>query len=296
MGRHQLYVFISDLDNTLFESGTLNLRPEDKRAIEHWKENGNEFWVATGRTSQTFQRLESLGIAPDVLIFSAGAGYMGRDKKIIYRGTIEKETTWKLLHLIETEFPRMNYFLDQTDRTKRFGGGTREWRQRRRNSSFPLESAEAFLSSGTGELLRVFCTAPDEAYLSSLAVRIAQAFQGRLLCIHTDKCCADILPCSCTKWLAVKEVLEKYHLSPEACAAVGDDEADEEMIIRCGFGFAVRNAVPQVLESADRVVNSVSEAIAYMNGVLAQKKNLKGARTEPLCYGHLQHQGFFEKR
>lgn len=51
-------------------------------------------------------------------------------------------------------------------------------------------------------------------------------------------------------------MLSHFHVSPKDAVYFGDDNDDIEPIKNCGLGIAVSNAIPSVLEVADRVIDS----------------------------------------
>ncbi len=59
-----------------------------------------------------------------------------------------------------------------------------------------------------------------------------------------------------TKWKGVQHMLSCFSISPKDAVYFGDDNDDIEPIKNCGFGIAVSNAIPAVLEAADQVTDS----------------------------------------
>jgi 3-deoxy-D-manno-octulosonate 8-phosphate phosphatase (KDO 8-P phosphatase) len=50
-----------------------------------------------------------------------------------------------------------------------------------------------------------------------------------------------------------EEMLEKYDVAAENCLYMGDDVIDIPLVMRCGIGVAVNDAVPELIEVADLV-------------------------------------------
>lgn len=50
-----------------------------------------------------------------------------------------------------------------------------------------------------------------------------------------------------------KEMLVEYDLNAEDCLYMGDDVIDLPLVLRCGIGVAVSDAVPELIEVADLV-------------------------------------------
>lgn len=66
----------------------------------------------------------------------------------------------------------------------------------------------------------------------------------------------QIMSLEATKWNGIRRMLSHYHISPNDAVYFGDDNDDIEPIRECGLGVAVSNAIPSVLEAADRVTDS----------------------------------------
>ena len=57
-----------------------------------------------------------------------------------------------------------------------------------------------------------------------------------------------------TKWNGIKHMLSHFGISPSDAVYFGDDNDDIEPIKNCGLGVAVSNAIPSVLDVADRII------------------------------------------
>ena len=66
----------------------------------------------------------------------------------------------------------------------------------------------------------------------------------------------QIMSNEATKWNGIKQMLSHFGLSTGEAVYFGDDNDDIEPIKNCGLGVAVSNAIPSVLDVADRVIDS----------------------------------------
>ena len=66
----------------------------------------------------------------------------------------------------------------------------------------------------------------------------------------------QIMSNEAAKWNGIKQMLSHFGVSPSAAVYFGDDNDDIEPIKNCGLGVAVSNAIPSVLDVADRVIDS----------------------------------------
>lgn len=66
----------------------------------------------------------------------------------------------------------------------------------------------------------------------------------------------QIMSKEATKWNGTKQMLSHFGVSPSDAVYFGDDNDDIEPIKNCGLGVAVSNAIPSVLDVADRIIDS----------------------------------------
>lgn len=66
----------------------------------------------------------------------------------------------------------------------------------------------------------------------------------------------QIMSKEATKWNGIKQMLSHFNISPIDAVYFGDDNDDIEPIKNCGLGVAVSNAIPSVLDVADRIIDS----------------------------------------
>lgn len=258
-------IFISDLDGTLFQSGTIQITEEDLKAVRYWKETGREFWVATGRGKDARQYLKAFGIEPDVLVCSAGAGFVIGEREAEYCGRIVPDTALRIFDYLDGHFPELDYMLDITSGKFHYvqnHAGLFEKRFVRQDKL--QKSPRDYAENPEGDLLRIFCLGPADEYVNRAGAEIEKVFSGLVKCYHTDKMCIDIMPAECNKWNAVEKVLKIRSCDAKKTAAIGDEEADILMLKNCGTGFAMEHAAPETQKAADYIVPSVYTAIKML--------------------------------
>lgn len=69
----------------------------------------------------------------------------------------------------------------------------------------------------------------------------------------------QIMSREATKWSGIQKMLAWFEIDPKDTVFFGDDNDDIEPIQKCGLGVAVANAIPAVLQIADRVTGSNDE-------------------------------------
>lgn len=96
-------LFVSDYDMTMY----INEYIDDKvfEAIKKWKDRGNIFVIATGRNKfSIFEQIEKRDIYFDYLIVNNGALIFDKDRKIIFRESIEENEAYKAIESLYKEF------------------------------------------------------------------------------------------------------------------------------------------------------------------------------------------------
>jgi len=66
----------------------------------------------------------------------------------------------------------------------------------------------------------------------------------------------QIMSRDAAKWNGIRQMLACFGISTDDAVYFGDDNDDIEPIRNCGTGVAVANAIPAVLEAADRITDS----------------------------------------
>ena len=66
----------------------------------------------------------------------------------------------------------------------------------------------------------------------------------------------QIMSVNATKWNSIKFMLSHFDILPEDAVYFGDDNDDIEAIKSCGLGVAVSNAIPSVINAADRITDN----------------------------------------
>lgn len=79
----------------------------------------------------------------------------------------------------------------------------------------------------------------------------------------------EILPLGCSKYNAIKKIAEKLDIKNEEILAFGDGGNDAEMIEKCGFGVAMKNA----LSNIKKVAKDITKEDFNHDGVIKYLKD-----------------------
>lgn len=262
----EITTLICDLDGTLLESGTCNLKAEDASALKRWKDSGRQLWIATGRGIYTKDQLHKMNIDPGIMVCSSGAVILYGSQDPVYQGAISADA----FHAFETwslqSFPRLDYFLDIAESNERYAKMDNGIMQQHfKNRDLKVNPLSAF-DFNKGKLLRIFCKGPSEAYVAKAAEALNTAFAGILQSYETDICCMDVLAAGVNKWNSLSAAMKVCHTDSCHFAAIGDSESDLDMIRSCRIGFTMKESVAAKMYSKAISVSAVSQAIQYLLG------------------------------
>lgn len=96
-------LFVSDYDMTLY----INEYIDEKvlNAIKRWRDNKNIFVIATGRNKfSIFDEIEKYNIGFDYIIVNNGALIFDKERKIIYKETIDENEAYKVIKSLFDKF------------------------------------------------------------------------------------------------------------------------------------------------------------------------------------------------
>lgn len=96
-------LFVSDYDMTLY----INEYIDEKvlNAIKKWRDNKNIFVIATGRNKfSIFDEIEKYNIGFDYIIVNNGALIFNKERKIIYKETIDESEAYKVIKSLFDKF------------------------------------------------------------------------------------------------------------------------------------------------------------------------------------------------
>ncbi len=249
-----------DIDGTLLNSER-KLTDEVKKAIQEATKKGVNIVLATGRPT--------IGVMP--LIKELGLdnehGFM-----ITYNGgMIQNAGTEEVLIQHPLSFED---YLDVELLSRKLGvhfhvqDYERMYTANRDISEYTIN--EAFLTGIPVSYRAVSEMTPDINIIKSMMIddkdtldraiaRIPNSYKDKFSMVKSAPYYYEILSKNATKGLAVKELSELLNIKPDEVMAIGDNENDLSMIEVAGIGVAMGNAVPAVLEIADKITKSNDE-------------------------------------
>lgn len=255
-------IFLSDFDGTLVrDDGTISAA--NVEAIATYRRAGGIFAVCTGRMLASIrQRLQELGLDEGLVVAFQGA-------------QIADIRTGKLLR--DSAFPDADarevvQFMKEENLHTHIYAGSEMYADRRNGL---LEAYEKIcrvhakvepdlLGLMEREHLRVvkalaMCMPEEQEEVHAKFVR---RFGDKYFVTNSSEWLVEIMPKDQTKASAVHFLADYYHVSPEAVAAIGDQENDIPMVLAAGGKFAVANAVEGMKKIAKVVPSCEEDGVA----------------------------------
>ena len=244
-------IVFSDFDNTLYTHDNTSFE-RNLKSIQEFREKGNKFCIATGRNRASLERIwpdceEYL----DYSILDNGAVCLDRQGKELFREMMPPKIVEAIIQMVKEQYGdeevQVVFYYD-----------TKEWQEPGLNMTKLRCWAK---NRATSESI---CNAVNTAYGSHLRSFVARVAMMTSLAWIKDpeqyNSFVDIVPMDAGKHNAVRRLSELY--PSEQVVTIGDDTNDLEMI-REFNGYAMRDSMPEVLETVDQyhIVESVADLL-----------------------------------
>ena len=204
---------------------------------------------ATSRSEKNSEKYISR-IRPDILICSGGAVVKYREQYVLVSDFSVEETRGMISTVREicgdqteiTVDTIDDHFWNYTSKPTMYG---KDWG----------ESTYSDFNRFSEKALKMCVNISDEKLAESLSQNLPECSCVRF----SDGNWYKFARRTATKEFAIRFFCEKSDISLDEVIAFGDDWADIRMLQLCGMGIAVENAIPEVLEVADRVIRNNDE-------------------------------------
>lgn len=247
---------IVDLDRTLLRTDK-SISEETKQALRDWQEAGAQVFIASARPERAITEYrDSLGVTSYTTLNGA--------RTITPLGTMSNVITVKSAEALLKELEAIPGTVISIE--AEFG----------LYSNIDIPIWQPIVTENLSEIVR------REAVYKILASHpelppesLAVSMPDDVYCTVADRKLIQFMGRTATKWNGIRQMLQNAGIPAEQAIYFGDDNDDIEPIERCGFGVAVANALPHVIEKADAVTLSNDE-----DGVAAFLRRLENG---PFC-------------
>jgi Cof subfamily protein (haloacid dehalogenase superfamily) len=248
-------VLACDLDRTLiWEDGVL--RPRTLEAIARARAQDVRVIVATGRMYRSvLPYLEQAGLDEPVICYQGAVVADPSTGAFLRHEPIPLELGREAIRALQDDGNHVNcyvndelYVAEMTPEAQRYAGF----------QSIPIHSVgnlAEWLTEPPTKLVAI--DEPD--VLDDVEARMKERFAGRLYISKSLPYFLEFASPEVTKASGLAFVADHLGFAPEQTVAFGDGENDTELLEWAGFGIAVANAHPRVLEAADWVCPSAAQ-------------------------------------
>lgn len=238
-------LIFSDLDRTLLRDDK-TLSPYTRQVLAACRERGIKFFPTTARPPRALENWID-GLSYDgAVCHNGGVAVLG--DKIIWENGIDPQVTAALLGELCKNFPEKKISAEIAGRLYANFDARDIW-----PGIVYTPSEFDGLPDLPSEKILVEITDPEDvrAYTALLPAELKLTV--------SDGTLAMIQPRGIEKGKAVRSICERLGVSPTDTVGFGDDLNDISLLLTCGQGVAVENALPQVKAAASALCGSNEE-------------------------------------
>jgi Cof subfamily protein (haloacid dehalogenase superfamily) len=239
-------MIVMDLDGTLLADDK-NISDYSVSILEKCKKIGIKIILATARSEKACERITNL-INPDILILNDGALIIDKNKQIIYRKVLSKETTDGIIEecmgnknigtiTVETD---ENYYVTYKE-------------------AFHPDYDHGIYYDFSKQLSKESYKISVEIFVEEMALDIKNKFKECKLTYNFGENWYRFSHKDVDKMNAINITAKDQKILLSDIVAFGDDYNDIEMIKRCGIGVAMKNGIKEIKEDAKYICGKNNE-------------------------------------
>lgn len=254
-----------DLDGTLYNNG---INDHDIKAIEEIEKEGVTFHVATGRVfKQAYKVVNEKFKLNGYYICENGSFIFDKDKNLIFKEPLDDYLVRKIINTFDSNTSHIYLKYDGNivlnGRADSFISYTNDYlldeELFKRDSFDSLVGNVGILSDNINELKRL------EYYYKDKFGEVCDVYLSGPSTIN-------IVPNHVSKRHAIEYICEKYKVSLDEVATMGDSPNDICMLDGIKYSFAMINGDNNVKRSASYIVDNVRDAINIIKKINRTKK------------------------
>lgn len=237
-------VLVSDYDKTFY------LNEEDikrnKEAVRKFRENGNLFGIATGRSYLDLKaKIEKYNIEYDFIIINHGSTIIGDSGEILYNFAIDPDIILKLKKVLQIEENNVKYLNHKSEK-------------KLTNIYFCCNKLDSRLDFSKN-LTKVSIKYKNSIDVLPIIKNLKENFNNinTYLVSHNT---IEIISKEINKSKAIALIARHYNLDKKFIYTVGDGYSDVDMV-RDYNGYAMDDSVHELKQIALKTVDSVSNII-----------------------------------
>ena len=261
---HPSYLLASDLDGTMMRNNS-RLSDYTKEVLRKAIQHGVEFLPTSGRSYRA--AYDAIKDIEGIRYFLGGNASVITDvrtEEILRQWTISTETAYQIYRLIldmggyVEMYCENDVYVDegripvayQSKLSKSLIDSLLE-------TVIRVPSMDLMIRRGIMQVNKMHIIFPDSAQRLELAEKI-YCFD-EVQCAYPTVNNMEIFPSACNKDIGMEYIRELLNIEPENTIAMGDSNNDKAMVEYAALGIAVGNAMEELKEAADLVVESNEE-------------------------------------
>lgn len=254
-----------DLDGTLYNKG---INEEDVKAIRNIENEGVIFHVATGRVfKQAYKMVSEKFKLNGYYICENGSFIYDKDKNLIAKNTLDDNLVRKIINTFDSN---TSHIYLKYDGDVVLSGGAEIFDF---YSSDYIVDEELFKGNDFKNLVgNVGILSDDMNDLKRLEYFYKDEFRDICDTYISGPYTLNIVPSHVSKRKAIESVCEKYNVTLDEIATLGDSPNDICMLENMKYSFAMTSGKDEVKKSASYVVGSVKDAIDMIRKINRTKK------------------------
>lgn len=238
----------SDFDGTLYFMNTEErFRAQDVFEILFYQKRGGIFGICTGRSPDSI--LDTVGnfIRPDFIISVSGALIVDREGKTLYNCPMDRDAAQRIYKDYEEKAAQVIHAGGKV-----YSINTPE---------YPLQIRVKDFDEITPDIYGMSMRLENEEAAARAAAQIREKY-GAHVCAYQNVRHVDIVAAGCSKGTGIARVKEMFGI--DRIGGIGDSFNDLPLLKACDIGFTFPEAPQQLLDAADEIVLSVSQALSAL--------------------------------
>lgn len=249
-----------DLDGTLYNG---EIDSEDAKAIEEIKRDGLIFHVATGRVfKQAYKMVDNKFQVNGYFICENGSFIFDKDKNLIFKEPIDDYLVRKIINRFESD---LAYLYLKYNGDVILSGGENVFRNYTLDYTLDKEMFKKEKFNNLVGNVGIVSGSMDE--LKRLEYYYKREFSEVCDIYLSGPYTLNIVPNHVSKRHGINHICEKYNMSLNEVATIGDSPNDICMLKDIKYSFAMNKSLKEVKESASYTVNSVKDAIEIIKKI-----------------------------
>lgn len=243
----KIKLIASDIDGTLLRSDR-TISAETKNYIDDFKKAGGTFVLATGRAYFGVKKiLDELNHEGVIITYNGAKIIDTRTEEILHYNPVKEKVTKRMIELARRTETHLNLYQNEEWYVEDF---SRE-EGIHYASLVEKDPVEKNFDTFTDYKMTKILFIGENEKLKELEAEIKGELGDEVHVTYSKKTFLEVLDKKVNKGDALKILLDDYNISPDECAAFGDELNDKEMLNLVKYGVAMGNSNPELKEKVE---------------------------------------------